>query len=1029
MNHRLARLGIFAILLLSVAASPKTLAGEAVSVPGDANRLCYYSNFFYNFPTDDFLYYLNERMLFSEPPDGTLAKDRLRIILLGVAYKHKDLKSYVSTLEPDENGRIVLDLDNPDQFQTAVQLLEHMGRRLKKSSKGTYSLASLPVMKDADYFRFSLLRANTLTQQMNRTNSLVYRLREKNIHFPWSMEFIREVTGLDVNTSSFFEEMVKNEHLSLLTAILYRLSDLEIDWISNLDPSARFAVWKMIYSDKKWLMGMYVLSHALRVKKGENRLILPGGDAAADFWSKMCGTGVKPDTADFLKQLAVKDDGKLNFLYVFSYFLPEDIRKALLLDYNAAAFTEIYDLILLGEHEKINPSAFPALGAWNFYTLLYTLKAKEGKINIPLGPGAWLKAIQAERAEEAAGEEKNTVSLSGLFKELLTDPGSEDEVGKLQTFIALYTKFHRRPEILADGVLAQLFSMYRKYNGLVDFIEKLPIKKAATVLKLAGWIQSLENIGDSNKRLFSEIYQSLFEILSFTARYAPDRFDYDSLVSQLIDIPLDRAKFYPQLIKLLKSSLGLRKGSKSLVDVMLTGIRNQTVKLSGANYLYTPKSMFKQTVKDIMTSQEGWKMDIFLELRSLFEQVLKLKPRAAGSAADRIKTIFRPLPHPAIGRKAPKVIRNRVSPYSPSKLTKQVEKLAAAVHTGTEQKEIKRLSEEIESDCLIYQFRDHLMILAYAANAGSNKLRIFRNPNLVRLHDIAAYKGRTLWDNFGETKKDDVFSDYHLTGNFSRLNILLAPKWETHLFRGNVIHNFPHVQAVLVNLMGLYPAARVDEAMTLYALQVELGLDILRSAPEDEALADETRRMLAAFTSGYHYRKAISYIDGKTQDHNLFFSEIRKLGELYAEQGKGLDRFPDGKALKRFKEPPLDKKIETQLHYFGSSHYHVFGNLEPQQMGLFPQELTNLLQSGWLSGAMVDEFKVKLSHYLYKKHTPAPLLGQMLFMYFTESAKKFLRQNHIHDYTISYFIFDIFNNSHLQKQIKTLQKKGYLRLK
>ena len=77
---------------------------------------------------------------------------------------------------------------------------------------------------------------------------------------------------------------------------------------------------------------------------------------------------------------------------------------------------------------------------------------------------------------------------------------------------------------------------------------------------------------------------------------------------------------------------------------------------------------------------------------------------------------------------------------------------------------------------------------------------------------------------------------------------------------------------------------------------------------------------------------------------------------------------------------------------------------------------------------MIDEFKIKVAYHMLKKQTPPALLGQFLFMYLDTTARSFLRQNHINDYPVTYFIFDIFNTSHLNSLIKKLKKEGYLKL-
>jgi hypothetical protein len=1021
---------IVAILLLSVAVSPFLLGGEAVTVPGDANRLCHFSNFFYNFPTKDFLYYLNDRLLFSEPVDEKISPDQLRMLLTWVVAKHKTVKEYMATLEKDEKGRVTLNLEDPEQFKKAVELMNRLGRQLKKNVKGTYYLVPLTESKGIDYFKFSMLRAATLVQQMNRSKVLAYRLREAQIEIPRSLEFFKEVTGMPLDKESFFEALLVNERLSLLVGILYRLSEREINYIDNLDKTTKYGVWKKMILNKKWVMGMYILSHAMRVSSDGSRLLLPGGNDATAFWTTLAGENIKADSPEFLQQLAIKDEGKLNYLYVFSYFLSQETQKQLLLNFNSSDFKPIYDTIQLHEREKLNLYKFSALKDWNFFTLLYTIKAIKdrlgvSKLHFPIGIHAWIEAINKDA--EPAGE-NNSYTLAQLFNQLLEGSDVNDKVSKIRTFMAIYTKFNHRPELLADGALALLFANYKKYNGLVDFIEKIPLKKPKTVAKLFQWVKKVEALNGKGEREFTVIYQSLFEILSFTARYAPKTYDYDILVTGLMNLPLERSKFYPQALQFLKKNLGLREGKKSLSDIMLTGVKNRMVKINGSNYLFMIKNLFKKNISEVMTAQESWKFTHFLEIQRLFNTALKLTPPANRPTAMRIQQLFGQLPYPGIGKKAPKHVRERVTPYSPAKFSKLVKKLVNGMHMGNPVSQLKEWIEEINTNYLFYQFRDHLMIQAYAVNAKNPKFRLFNNPNLVRLHDIEGLKGHSLWDNFGENKNPGHLSEYHLSGNMCRLKVTLSPKWSSQLFRENIIHNFQHVQALVVNLFDLYPIPRVNELLTYYALQVKLGLEILNLCPEDEAIADEIRKILPTITSGFHYRKTMAFIDGKTDEHNLFFSEIRRLAEAYMQKGKNLDSFEKAKTLKKYETPAYAKKLAEQKHRFGNSYFHTFGNLEPVDMKLFPQELGNLFADGWLSGGLVDEYKVKLALQMNKKKTPSLLMGQLLHMYLDSTGRRFLRQNHTNDYPISYLIFDIFNNSHMKREIKLLQKKGYLRL-
>lgn len=1044
----------FTILLLSLAASPVMLAGEAVIIPGNVDRLCVYSNYFYNFPNDDFIYYLNDRLLFSEPPDGKIAKDRLRMSLLGVAINFEIIRNYISKMEKDEQGRVILSLEDPAQYLQAIELMKLLSRGLQKNSKGQYSLKRLKVTTGADYPTFTGIQTATMVQQMNLTKTLFFRLRQSKVNIPWQLSFLKDITGLNITSRNFFPAMLKEERFSLLLAVLYRLSDAEIKYISGLDPLQPNSAWKKIYKDKTWLMGMYTLAHSLRVTQGENRLLLPGGEAAAPFWSALAAppanaetptqittpdeksttqtsalptASAAPGSLEFLHQLATKDDGKLAYLYTFSYFLPESRRKPLLLNYDASSFKEVYDRIPLAKSEQLNQETLPALTDWNFFTLLYTLRVNNGKIDFPGGLDAWLKLTGKEDSAPSTGV-SSSPRLKDLYMQLLDGFDPTDKMNAFQVFMAIYSKFINRPELLADGGLETLYTGFEKYNGLVDAIEKMPLKKPATIARLFQWAPALETLDSRDEQLFIAIYQSLFEILSFMGKYAPETFDYDQLVSQLLDLPLEPSKFYPAIIDWFKKSLRVQERDRSLAQVMLSGVKDQKIKLEGANYRFMANRLLMKTIDEIMQSQEGWPFSRFLQIQRLIHAGLKAKPPFTGDQCRAIQQVFRGLPHPGISKKAPKAIRQRVAAYSPARLTKLIKELTTKIGTGAPAAELNPLVDEINGDYLIFQLRDHLMILTYAVNAKSDTLKVFMNPNFVRLHDFELRKGKTFWDNNGVDKKGSDFSKYHLDGVLSRLNITMSPKWKAQLYRDNIIHNYPHVQAMTVNLMELYPLPTVNSIQTYYALQVELGLEILSHCREDQELAKQLKQILACITTGFHYRRTIEYLDGKAEEHNLFFSELRKIGESWWKSGNSLDFFDEAAQLEKYSQPQLAKIIETEKNRFGGIYFQTFGNLQPQDFHLFPQELANFFDSGWLSGAMVDEYKIKFAHHMYKKKIPAALMGEMLFMYLTEYGAGFLRQSHSNDFYITYFIFDIFNNGHRKKQIKELQKQGYLKL-
>ncbi|MDQ1352282.1 MAG: hypothetical protein QG657_2588, partial [Acidobacteriota bacterium] len=60
---------------------------------------------------------------------------------------------------------------------------------------------------------------------------------------------------------------------------------------------------------------------------------------------------------------------------------------------------------------------------------------------------------------------------------------------EMQKFISLYNKFYYRPQLLTEEVLSLMYNNYDQYNVLVDYIEKIPIRKPETVIKLFTWVK------------------------------------------------------------------------------------------------------------------------------------------------------------------------------------------------------------------------------------------------------------------------------------------------------------------------------------------------------------------------------------------------------------------------------------------------------------------------------------------------------------------------------------------------------------
>ncbi|MCP4220675.1 MAG: hypothetical protein GY765_38965 [bacterium] len=100
-----------------------------------------------------------------------------------------------------------------------------------------------------------------------------------------------------------------------------------------------------------------------------------------------------------------------------------------------------------------------------------------------------------------------------------------------------------------------------------------------------------------------------------------------------------------------------------------------------------------------------------------------------------------------------------------------------------------------------------------------------------------------------------------------------------------------------------------------------------------------------------------------------------------------------------------------------------------RQFKVFPQNLSYLFNTGWVSGELINEFKLKLGAYLHKQKIPKFLLGQIVYAYFNETVPRTLHQNHFKDYYSTYFVFDAFSHSDLKRILKKMKKDGYLKLR
>lgn len=479
------RFALCAFLVIIACIGP--LYGETVVIPGDINRICSYTDFFYHFPSENFVYYLNDRLLFMERPDGKIADSGLRNKLLKIVRWHRVIKKSLERVKSYKNNMVIINVSNQEEFEKAKIILNLLGLRIEKTLKGQFRVSQNPASGFSDYYRFSQLNIGTVTRQLNRAQHFYFKLEESEIPVPWDYGFLQEVTGLKIDSTSFFETMLKNEQFSLLLGVLYRLSDKEIDYISSLKKAPRFEAWKQIYNDKKFLMGMFVLSEGLRVTETdendeEGQWALPGGTNAESFWCQLAGENHQPfplSSLEFLYSLATKDEGKLNYLYLFSMFLDPEIQKALFVGENAQKMQRIYHLVSLSEREKLKETEFPAIKDAGFYTLLYSIRinAQDNQLYFPPGKERWLRLIARsvlpEETPEVAAETPKEEVLSGeKLKSPLYESGplSKSKYKKG----GLYLKLYGGANFLNGGDFSHMIRNNERNNEDLLSTKKLP---------------------------------------------------------------------------------------------------------------------------------------------------------------------------------------------------------------------------------------------------------------------------------------------------------------------------------------------------------------------------------------------------------------------------------------------------------------------------------------------------------------------------------------------------------------------------
>ncbi|MEN8222815.1 MAG: hypothetical protein ABFR36_06105 [Acidobacteriota bacterium] len=1021
------------ILLFSTLVTSTAFSGEMVQIPGNSTILARYLNFYYNLPSKDFIYHLNDMLIHSEAPTKKLFKRGVRDKLLKIVTMENKIEALIKTRFKYEKNMFTINLSDRKGFRDASKLLNYLGLFLEKKDSGMYAIEEDDSVGIVDYHKFVNLRVKSLEKLVNRTNRLFYNHYNSKMEIPFDFNFLKNCTGLDVNSENFLELMTTNKQFSVLLGILYRLSESDIKYVKEL--TGKSNAWKQIYGDTKFLLGMFNLSTALRTNNG--KLILPGGKEWAPFWSALAGVQFADTGISFLKSIATVDGGKLNYLYSLSFFLPESHLKPLFFNADIKRMRKVYDLITLRKNEDLSDKRFARLRDPEFFSLLYALEISEGKVRFPGDLKDWIKMIGSKVSSLKTERLSSQNDLYFKFiQELLTRKRSNGHPSPISKFVTIYSKFIDRPELINEKTLKLFYEGYDKYNILIDYIEKINILETETIIKLFSWVESISKLHKRDKALFTALYQSVFEILSFSSKHHPNGYNFDRMVTDLIKIPLDKSSFIDNLFKYFNRNMKipLRKSSldRKFFGYLLNGVENDLIELYSSDYEIMNKNILSESLNKIIASQEVIHLSTVFEFNDLFNRLPSSEKTTMKSRYNKIVDLFQRLSHPEISDEAPRFIRMRVMSYKRSELNKDLIRLESLITGKNSKGEIKKLVEKFRNKYLFPHLKNFLVTIAYALNAKTERLRIFINPNLVRLHDFEDSEKNTPWNYSGRpdsTLSAKTIPGFRLKGGLSRLNIIFSSVWRDQMLAGNIIFDTTLIESVFTNLFNLYPFAKLKYFPEYASLLINYGVELMDKGKNDPLLKKQLKLEAGKFLAGNTYKNIIDHLDGKTKKPLLFYDQYYKLGRAFLNNKDFFNKYHAKDKLRKYLVLPLKAELNNEKKWFGNIYFRSFGSLKPKWREVFPPETGNLFSSGAFNGEAFREFKMKLSYLSEKKKYPPLLQGHFLYNYLLSTFPRFYQQNYDKDYHTTYFIFNILNNANLSKIIKRYQKKGYVRLR
>ncbi len=1038
--------------------SARGLGADEVSLPGTVGQVADFLNYYGAAPEEDLLFFINESLLFYRQPrysDSRMwvnfktrsqfwrmtlnkfwyGKDHEARNLKGRLLKMFHTRRRLIALCPQESRpRVAFDLKNDEEYAAARQLFKTMGLQMVrfKLGAGTYSFRlehyyqSALMIEEPQYYQLLGLNPRVMEERLDREPQCRFHFRQCRVPLPWDFQFLNKVTGLNLKPETFMETLLNDARLPFLLGILYRLPEAEFRFIDRLAPGS--GGWKKIYSNEKLLVGMLLLSHALRVEN--NRLRLPGGHEARRLWRSLTGADPLKEPLRFLETVALKDRGKLNYFYTFTYFLPPATRSVLFEPANAGKVKALYRNLSLSRGARLKGLRIPGLRDHDFFTLLYSLRSREGRIFFPGGVETWARAVGAR-----------TPGLFGLLDTLSRGTGARSKK-KIRTFVALYSKFFNRAPLMTPSVLDTLFRQYPKYNVLVDYIERIPLREPQVVLELFSWVKRLQSLpaGKSEKDDIAAVLQGILSWLAESARHNAGEFDYDRVLRRLMkapSTPLELYDFFFQFFKRLKPALKVDNADSLFMEVLTSGMRSAPVELHGQRYfLMAPRTLTAQ-ISRLMKKQRACTLSQLVEINRLLNRLQQGGP-GRGALARRLEDLFARLPHPrAGGRQSEEKVPyswayikkafpelDTKQEYSGARLFALLRRLTAKAGGGGSPGAIAALVKDIKHICLVPQLKHFLITAAYASAVKTPRARVFLNHNFARHHDFSPQRGRTPWNHSGFSRRVGEFSGFYLTGGLSRLNIMLAYPVSEDWFGKTADFSSTQSVPVLYNHLDLYPQPQAGRAQLYAGLMVSLAKHLLERVGEGAPLLPELARRLGLITAGNRYREVMTRLNRGTGAEVLSTGELFRLGEAFFAGNRYLETFPGAARLKTFRETPV---TPVEMRPLGSVYYHTFGMLKACRLPLFPQPLSHFFQSPWVGGEMIDELKLKAAYVSFSRRTPPELLGFLVYRYLYY-AKRFFAQEYENDYERTYYMLDTYNYLQMERICRKLKTQGILKL-